>query len=234
MRFIKMEVIFNILSFLAGMSLIYLTAYMKIKGKNKALKEDISVLENEKQKIIAKYRAETEEIKKQHTLDIEKRKYQYEEKRTQFSKYFSLLDEFHGKCNSIFAEKFSPMMAEFMSSCLVESEELQRQATVKFNEDTQNLFFELNAEHLKIQTETNSIRLISSPEVDLLLNLLESAVKLATDQSTEMIQFMTKPEFWADQSLIMPYQEKLVISGKEVLDCRNKLRDKMKSELNEI
>jgi hypothetical protein len=229
-----MDVILNIFSFLAGIVVVYLTAYIKVKGKNKALIEDVAKLESDKQNIIAKYRAETEELKKQHALEIEKKKFQYEDKRTQFAKYFSLLDEFHGKCNTAFGEKFQPIISEFMNSYLVDDPDIQHQSTVKYGEDVQRLFFELNAEHLKLQTETNSIRLISSPKIDVFLNSLESGVKLATDQTTEMLQFMAKPEFWADQSLVAPYQEKLALSAKEVVDCRNQLRDQMKVELNEI
>lgn len=91
------EIMHIVLSFLLGMFVLYFTAYSKTKGKNKALQEDISRLEDEKQKVLAKYKIEMEEIKKQHSLDIEKRKYLYDEKRQQFVKLFSLLDEFHRK-----------------------------------------------------------------------------------------------------------------------------------------
>ena len=229
-----MDVLINILSFLGGMFVLYLTAYVKVKGKNKALIEDVEKLEDEKQKIIAKYRAETEEIKKQHTLDVEKRKFQYEDKRKQFSKYFSLLDEFHGKCNSVFLERFQPIITEFLSGYLVDDKQAKNEAIVKYNEEVQSLVFELNEEHLKLKSEQNSIRLIASPEVDELLDKLEIAVKTATDLSTEMLRFMSTPEFWADQSLVLPYQEKLTVSGNEVQVAHNNLKEQMKIELNEI
>jgi len=95
-----------IVSFLLGMFVVYITAYTKAKGKNKALMEDNICLENDKQKIAVQHRNETEELKKQHSLDIEKRKYQYEEKRHQFSKYFKLLDEFNQRSNETFVEEF--------------------------------------------------------------------------------------------------------------------------------
>lgn len=229
----SMDVISNILFFVLGALSIYLTAYLKVKGKNRALIEDNRQLEEDKQKIVAKYRAETEEIKKQHSLDIEKRKYQYEDKRLQFSKYFALLDEFHGKCNSIFLEKFQPIMTEFLSGCLNE-EEVKNRAIVKYNQDVQALVFELNEEHLKVKTEQNSIRLIASEKVDVLLDKLEVAVKNATDASTEMLRFMSTQEFWADQSLIVPYQEKATIFGQDVQRFHNALKEQMKQELKEI
>lgn len=229
-----MDVILNILFFVLGALSIYLTAYLKVKGKNRALIEDNHQLEEDKQKIVAKYRAETEKIKKQHSLEIEKRKYQYEDKRLQFSKYFALLDEFHGKCNSIFLEKFQPIMTEFLSGCLDENEVVKNQAIVKYNQNVQALVFELNEEHLKVKTEQNSIRLIASKKVDALLDKLEVAVKNATDSSTEMLRFMSTQEFWEDQSLIVPYQEKATLFGQDVQKCHNALKEQMKQELKEI
>lgn len=229
-----MDLAVNIICFGAGALSIYLTAYLKVKGKNKALFEDNQKLEDEKQKVIAKYRAETEEIKKQHALDIERRKYQYEDKRTQFSKYFSLLDEFNNKCNAVFLERFQPIITEFLSGYLIEDESIKRQATVKYNEDVQALVFELNEEHLKVKTEQNSIRLIASPKVDTLLDELEVVLKNATDSSTEMLSVMSTPEFWVDQSIIAPYQEKLTIYGQAVQNSHKALKEQMKLELHEI
>lgn len=235
MEFIlSVDVLFNSLCFVLGALSIYLTAYLKIKGKNRALIEDNRQLEEDKQKIVAKYRAETEKIKKQHSLDIEKRKYQYEDKRLQFSKYFSLLDKFHGKCNSIFVDKFQPIMTEFLTACFEDEETVKNKAFVKYNQDIQSLVFELNEEYLKVKTEQNSIRLIASKDVDLLLDKLEIAVKNATDASTEMLRFMATQEFWADQTLVTPYQEKATIFGQDVQNCHNALRDQMKLELNKI
>lgn len=237
-----MEVIINILSFIAGMFLLYLTAYTQAKSKNKALLEDIKNLEDEKQKVIAKYRAETEDIKKQHSLDIEKRKFQYEAKLVQFTKYFKLLDEFNGKCNSVFIKKFQDAMTEFYTPHLADIEakeenenlELLNRGNAKFIQDIQSVFFELSEEQLKINHEANSIRLISSHEVDLLLNDLELAVKLATAQTSELLKFMATQEFKDNQSLLAPFQEKQAKLGQSVTDGRNKLRAQMKAELNEI
>jgi threonine/homoserine/homoserine lactone efflux protein len=63
------EITINILSFIGGMFFLYLTAHTKSKSKskskskNKALLKDIKSLEGEEQKVIAKYRTDTENIK---------------------------------------------------------------------------------------------------------------------------------------------------------------------------
>lgn len=229
-----MDIAINILSFIGGMLGLYLTAYVKVKGKNKALIEDLKSLEDEKQRVIAKYRAETEEVKKQHILDIEKRKFQYEDKRKQFTKYFALLDEFHKKSNTVFIEKFQPILSEFLSGYLVENEAEKKIAFDKYNESVQALVFEINEEQIKLNSEQNSIRLIASQEVDELLDRLGGAVKTATEFSGDMLRFMATPEFLVDQSLISPFQEKLAVIGSEVQEFHSKLKEQMKTELNEI
>jgi hypothetical protein len=231
---LNIDVIINIFFFASGALAVYLTAYLKVKGKNKGLIEDINKLEDEKQKVIAKYRAETEEIKKQHNLDIEKRKFQYEDKRAQFSKYFAVLDEFHGKCNSIFMEEFKPIHSEFLNGYLVDDDLVQKQALVKFNEDIQGLMFKMHEELLKVKSEQHSIRLIASPTLDDLLDKLEDSVTKATDASTEMLRFMSTEDFMNNQTLVAPHQQKLVIIGEQVQISHDKLKDQMKIELNEI
>lgn len=224
----------GIISVLGSLGLVFFTAYMKEKGKNQGLKEDNKKLEDDKQKIIAKYQIEMEEIKKQHTLEIEKKKFQYQDKRTQFSKFFILLDEFNGKCNVKMMEEFQPIVNELYDSFKVDDEVIHREAYVKYTKKIVKLFFELNADHQKILTETNSIRLISSSKIDIHLNSLQLILKLATDKSLEMFQLMGTQDFWQDNSLSAPLLEKMAILGNQILACRNEIREQMKIELNEI
>ena len=216
------------------MAVIYFTAYTKAKGKNKALKEDVEKLEDDKQRIAAKYRAETEHLKKQHSLDIEKRKYQYDEKRIQFSKFFTFLDNFNNKCNSVFGERFMPVMSEFLSSYSNDNEEIKQLATVKYNKEVQKIYWDLNEEHLRVKTETNSIRLISSPEIDNHLEKLESLIQTANKQSQKILDIMTKPEFWADATIISPFMAESEQTSKNIVNCREDIKNQMKTELDQI
>ncbi|WP_373033737.1 hypothetical protein [Sulfurovum sp.] len=228
------EILEIIISFSLGVMTLYFTAYTKAKGTNKALKEDISKLEDEKQKIIAKYRAETEELKKQHSLDIEKRKFQYEDKRTQFTKYFSMIDQFQNKSRVLITERFSNIMSEFISSSITGNEETKKKTMYKFTNDIQSMLNEMYEEQVKISHETNSIRLIASPEIDVLLTEFETALINSNNSATEMVRFMTTPQFMADQTLLAPYQQASEESGTLVSEYRVKLKDRMKHELNEI
>jgi hypothetical protein len=226
-----LEIIF---SFSAGALVVYLTAYAKAKGNNKALKEDISKLEDEKQNIVAKYRAETEELKKQHSLDIEKRKFKYEDKRAQFTKFFLIFDQFQNKGRSILTEDFTPLLSELLSSVITGTEESKKEAFYQFTNDIQHIINKIHEEHIKMTNETNSIRLIATPEMDILLDEFENALNKAKDNTSEMIKFMTTPEFFSNQTLLVPYQEASEKSGDLVSEYRVKLKNRMKYELDEI
>lgn len=228
-----LELVISLVSFLLGMFVMYLTAYVKEKGKNKALLEDVSRLENEKQAISARYSSEMEELKKAHSLDIEKRKYRYEDKRAQFTKYFSLLDEFNNKSNTVFADKFFPVMQKYWEEVIEDSDNYNA-ILVSFTKDIQDLMRELYEEQLRLTQETNSIRLVSTPEVDSLLDELEILIAQSIETASQMMKFMVTPEYAADNTLLAPYQEKAASTGHEVMKCKDKLRDRMKVELDEI
>ncbi len=46
-------------------------------------------------------------------------------------------------------------------------------------------------EHIKMTNETNSIRLVATPEMDILLDGFENALNNAKDNASKMIKFMT-------------------------------------------
>jgi len=250
------EILPLILSFILGMCILYFTAYSKAKRVNRALRDAIARLEDEKQKVLDKYITEKEknelphrqqhgfvpaeinnlwkiplrEIKKSLTVEIEKREWPYDEKRQQFVNYFKLLDEFHRKNNEIFTLQFHPIMHRFLVSNSVEDEAARNLAIIEFNREVKNLFNQLYEEQQKVNSETDSIRSFSSDTLDELLDMLESAVKQSTDDAAEVLKFMATPDLWVEQSLAEPLQ-KAENSVQLVLTCRNAVRNRIKVEL---
>jgi len=251
------EIVPLLLSFLLGMCVLYFSAYSKAKGKNRALQEAVSRLEDEKQKVLAKYVTEKEknelprrklrelvsaeikdqpeivpaEIEKPLAVDIKKRECPYDEKRQQFVKYFTLLDEFHRKNNEIFTLQFHPIMNRFLASNSAKDKTARHSAILEFNSEVQALFNQLYAEQQKVNSETDSIRSYSSASLARLFDKLESAVKQSTDDAAEVLKFMATPELWADQSLAAPIQ-KAEKSVQLIFTCRNAVRRRMKVELD--
>lgn len=229
-----MEYIIALLTFLGGLGVGYFAAYVKAKGKNRALKEDIESLEDQKQQVQIKYSKEIEELKKNNTLNVELRKHKYQEKKDQFSKFFMLLDEFHNKSNEIFMERIGPIFSNFMENYLVDDEQTQNEAIAQFNQKMMSLFNELNQEYLKLTTATNSIRLITSSVLDDLLDKLNTKVGDATNTAHNMLKMMASQEFWSDQTILQPIQIKAEAEGKEITAIRDNIRKQMKIELDQI
>ena len=133
----------HVFGFIGGIATLYFTAYLKAKGANKALQEDIVILEKAKQKITAEHAVELEKIKKDHALDVEKRKYQYESKKEQFTKFFRLIDEFNGKSHETIQDRFPPIMDRLLKGCLSEEQAVCNESTLVFNQEIRLIFNDL-------------------------------------------------------------------------------------------
>lgn len=250
------EIIPLLLSFILGICVLYFSAYSKIKRKNRALQEAVSILEDEKQQVRARQITEKEknelpdrrqrgfaptEIKtrwevpsernKPLPVNIEKRVCSCDEKRQRFVEYFTLLDDFHRKNNEIFTLQFHPIMNRFLTSNSVTDETDRNRAILEFNSEVQTLFKRLYEEQPKVNSATNNIRSFSSDTLDELLEQLESAVKQSTDDAAEVLKYMATPELWANQSLTAPLR-KAEDSVQMVLTCQNAVRSRMRIELN--
>ncbi|MCI9700797.1 hypothetical protein JL830_18050 [Vibrio parahaemolyticus] len=214
----------HVTAFLLGGLAIYLTAYSKAKGVNKALKEDINELESSKQRIITNHALELEKIKKHHALDIERRKYQYDSKKVQFENFFRLIDEFNRRNNNVFRERFPILFERLLCGCMSGDPAKTKESTLSFNREMMALFNELNREQTKVTTESNGIRLVASEVMDRLLDELENAIAAATEGTMDMLKFLATPEYMANQSLLEPYQNKVTQLGERVISCRDALK----------
>jgi len=225
-----MGIFFNVFFFITGAALIYVAAYLRVKERNKELVEDIKKLEKDKKQILTRFVDEMEKTKLEHASALEKKKFQYEDKRLQFSNYFTLLSTFHEKAISLCADKIKLIINELVS----DDERTKHKAIEKYNRETQTLVFGLKEEHNKVKGEQNNIRLIASTEVDSLLDELNAAVESAIEASTQMLTAMRTAEFLKNQSIIRPHQKNLFSHGQVIQQIHTALKDQMKLELNEI
>src|SRR5690554_4880721 len=136
------EILLLVLGYLFG----FVTSYLKERVKNKALLADINALEEEK---------------KIHHLDIEKRKYKYEDKRAQFTKYFNLIDNMAVVSNEELITKFLPLITTYQEEFLGANEDRDKEVAAlnKFSKGIGEFTFKSNDNIMRIRTETNGIRL---------------------------------------------------------------------------
>ncbi len=231
-----MEILLYILLGVVGLLFLYLKAYSSEKGKNKALKEDIGDIENKKQEVVTKHTMNIDSNKAELALNSEKRNKLYDSKFRKFEQYFELLDIFHAKSNKIFTTKFPPIFSSFMGVIIKDncSDIEEENAWQTFMNGMQELMNELNMEHLNIKTRMNSIRLISSKQMDLKLDKLELEVKRATDTATEMLKIMSTLDFLKNQEIIKPFELELKTCDERVRSAKEEIRQQMKLELDQI
>lgn len=105
-QFLQDYVVYILLVFL-GLIVLAVKAYFQERGKLAALKSENKFLVDETEKIKSHYSKELEELKKDHQLDITKRKYIYESKKEEYLKFFRLLDTFSNQNRNSAQEKFS-------------------------------------------------------------------------------------------------------------------------------
>lgn len=216
----------------------YLRGYSKKKGENKALSEDVARLTREKHEVISQYELRLEEEKKKHTLDIEKRKYRYEEKARQFTRYFALLDEFHRKANESFEIEFKPIVDRFLEnfirSQLENDPASSSKAMAEFGTAVQATTSKLNEEHLRIRSETNTLRLVASETMRKVLDELDQSLDSSFEASMELLKTLAVPDQFKNPEVFQSLQDKNEALGRVVHEKREELMSLMRKELDEI
>lgn len=223
----------KVVVFLVGCLSGYLIAYSKKKAENKAILEDIRKLEQEKRSVEADFIIKIEEIKKQHNLEFERRKYQYEEKSRVYSDFCSELDRYQSKGQVILKERAMPMISRFLQSLEASngSENLARTSFSEYFSEVLLLCNELSFAFVEMKNQTNKLRLVTSEDTDTLLTQLTDNLQKSNDISIEMMKFLATPEGMLDQSKQQQYTETFISLGNENQVIRSDLIKKMKTEL---
>ncbi|EHR0803232.1 hypothetical protein KS868_004561 [Vibrio parahaemolyticus] len=225
--------VLKVVVFLVGCLSGYFIAYSKKKGENRALLEDIRKLEQEKRSVETDFVLKIEEVKKQHNLEFERRKYQYEEKSRVYSDFCSELDRYQSKGQIILKEQAMPMISRFLQSLEASngSENLARTSFSEYFSDVLLLCNELSLAFIEMKNQTNKLRLVTSEDTDILLTQLTDNLQKLNDVSIEMMKFIATPEGMLDPDKQQKYTECLVALGDENQVIRSSLIQQMKTEL---
>ena len=225
-----MGIFFNIFFFIAGVALTYVGVHLRVKERNKELVGNIQKLESDKKNMLSRFMNEIEKSKKEHASAIKEKKFQYEDKRMEFSKYFALLSSFHEKANILCSDKIDSILKKVLS----DDQRSKKKAIEKYSSDIQKLVSELKDNQNRVKAQQNNMRLIASVEVDSLLDELNAAVESATEASRKMLAKIKTTEFLNNQSIIRAHQNNLFSHGKVIQNAHAVLKDQMKLELNEV
>jgi len=224
--------------FIIALIVLYLRTLIQEKAKNRVLRKQNAKLIDETELIKSKYNKEIEAVKKEHQLDIEKRKYQYESKKEEFIQFFRLLDEFSSYFNIEMQEKLLPIIDEFnrnyINAASRNNKKGETKATTVFSKKIQELMFDANKDLTRIKQETNTIRVIASDSILRTLDLLELAYDKSFEESSQMMKDLPVQMLTNDQEGMANSQKRIQVIANVILKYKNDLIKQMRVELNEI
>lgn len=222
--------------FVAGVVGGFLATYLKKKAENLALLEDVKRLEEEKRIVEKKFVIDIEQVKKEHNLEIEHRKYLYEDKRKVYSDFCNDLDNYQSQGQVIFKERMMPMMTRLFKS-IDNSDGSTESLEVSFSDYFSEMLLlcnDLNLSFVEVKNQTNKLRLITSDEAEKLLNDLLINLEQTKDLSTEFMQYLATPNGMNDKEKQSELTNTLTELGQKNEIIRTSLIKQMKNELQSI
>ena len=226
LKFLEPYLIYIVLGFI-GLLALYIRSFVQESAK-------ISALKRKNKELVE----ETESIKKNHQLDIEKRKYQYESKKEQYVEFFKMIDKFTSEANKSMQSNFLPILEKFNKNFLDASSKNNKKsetsAITVFSKKVQKLTFDANEELLKLKQETNTIRLIASDEILNKLNVMDLTYDKMMEKSNRMMSTLPQQVMTNDQDGMKKNQKELEISAMVIKSLKDDIIKLMRKELNEI
>lgn len=203
----------------------FVTAYMKERVRNRAYIADIKRLEGER-----------EIVRKEHQLDLEKRKYKYESKREQFVKYFNLIDTFTAKSNNEIQSRFVPMLAAYNEEYLGANGNRKKEtsATTKFSTGIQSLMFEASENLIRLRGETNAIKIIADKKTLELIETMDVLYDKSFDLSSRMMKELSAAVAINNFDKLKQLELELKLCADKILAAKKLMIEQIRNELDEI
>ena len=212
-----------------------LAVHLVEKVKYSRLKRDNKRLVQEGEEVKSDYSKQLEELKRDHQLDLQKRKYRYESKTRSYSNFFAKIDEMNTEINIKSGEKMQMYIAEYTKNLMRSvTEKEQQKATVNYQKRTQSLMMDASAGLVKLRHETSEIRLHASDAVVKYLDLLESGYSKLVDEGNHLLAEMPQLMESKSEEVLQLLQAPLLQQANVVEYIKGELIKQMRLELQEI
>lgn len=219
-------------------TLFFLKSYVQEKIKLKALISENEKIIEQTELIKSQFNRELEELKKEHQLNITKRKYQYESKREAYFNFFQLLDQFTRENNVKNQEHLLVILDEFnrnyLNAASQNNKKNQTNAVTAMSKKIQKLSFDANQDLIKIKQETNTIRLIASDAILCKLDDLNLAYEISMKVSTKMMTSLPTLVLTNNQEKMKADQIEIEKSALIINQIKDEIIELMRIELDEI
>lgn len=196
----------------------YLMSYFKEKAKNKALLEDNS-------KLIA----ENEEIKQKYAVDLQKRKYKYEQKQKLYFEFMNKLDKFNAMSMSLIFDNLGSLMMKYYQA---KTKEETDKFTIQFNEEARNIDTKMKKQLSELFSQINELKLTTSDESILLINELHDELMQVNNKflsiPDKILSYLQNPN---SNTNLKTYDLSI---AKKIMDIKNQLIKNFKDELDNM
>lgn len=213
-----LEIIPYILSLIITFMIGYLMSYFKEKAKNKALLEDNS-------KLIA----ENEEIKQKYAVDLQKRKYKYEQKQKLYFEFMNKLDKFNAMSMSLIFDNLGSLMMKYYQA---KTKEETDKFTIQFNEEARNIDTKMKKQLSELFSQINELKLTTSDESILLINELHDELMQVNNKflsiPDKILSYLQNPN---SNTNLKTYDLSI---AKKIMDIKNQLIKNFKDELDNM
>jgi hypothetical protein len=142
--------------------------------------------------IIHKYDEKIENIKKEHELEITKRKYSYESKKEQYYKFMDKLDSFNIYQLDLLQTELGPIVRAFYESKVVQEQERH---TINFNRKALELTSNLRSKTAGLFSQFNSLKLSANLKIIQLLEELQNSIQESNIPLEKAITCILSQEF---------------------------------------
>ncbi len=178
---------------------------------------------------------ELKKLEQSLNLDLERRKYIFELKISQYERYFVMLDEFGKKYQAGLLDRMQPMFKEYMNAMLAAKTDEEKNAAIGvFSTQVMELMNESSTEYLKLKAESRSLKLTASDKLILIFDALESLVKESMDSAQEFIKQLPTL-IMAGNSAKMTAKQANLNKQSELIQAKSvELEHQMRSELKVI
>ena len=209
--------------------------YLNERSKRKVLIKDNKRLVQEAELIRSDFAKQLEELKRDHQLDLQKRKYRYESKSKAYSNFFSKVDDMNTEINIKSADKMQVYITEYTRNLMRASTDNQQlKTTLTYQKRTQTLMTDATRGLVKLKHETNEIRLHASNDVIECLDLLEHGYSKLIDDSNQLLSVIPQIVLSQSQELVQAMQAPVLERAEQVELIKSTLIKQMRKELEEI
>ncbi|OAN16486.1 hypothetical protein A3K86_10710 [Photobacterium jeanii] len=177
-------------------------------------------------------------LKHELTLDADRRKKVFELKATQYEAYVENLDEFGKKHQVDMPARMQPIfdkcLNEYLAASQVGDKEKEREIITWFSSQISSFMQEGLVDVLKLQSESNKLKLAATDEMIETFTKLEHLTKASMDKANEFMGKFTEIVLTQNNELSQRYQDELKMLGAQTQTTAQKLMQQMRAELNEI